>query len=92
MKQKFKLFILFLLCFQNSFSQENENAALLKVLLTKFYANEKPIVKNRLQLLSFYCNKAPNNEETIEVINKSEFLKKHSNVIKKQINNKLSNH
>ena len=85
MKLKFKLFILFLLCFQNSFSQENENAALLKVLLTKFYANEKPIVKNRLQLLSFYCNKAPNNEETIEVINKSEFLKKHSNVIKKQI-------
>lgn len=71
--------------FQLGFSQEIENAALLKIVLTKAYANEKVIVKNRLQLLSFYCNKAPNNEETLDVIKKSDFLKKHADVLTKQI-------
>jgi hypothetical protein len=59
------------------------------VLLTKYYQNEKVIVKNRLQFLSFYCAKAPNNEETLEVINKSALLKQNSNEIKKQIKNTL---
>jgi hypothetical protein len=71
------------------FSQENQDAAILKFLLSKYYKNEKVIVKNRLQLLSFYCSKAPNNEETFEVIAKSELLKENSIEIKKQINNKL---
>jgi hypothetical protein len=58
-------------------------------MLSKFYQNEKVIVKNRLQFLSLYCNKAPNNEETFEVINKSPLLKQNAIEIKKQINNRL---
>ncbi len=82
---KIALFITFFI-FKFSYSQENQDAAILKILLTKYYAEEKVIVKNRLQLLSFYCNKAPNNEETLEVINKSELLKKNAGAIKSQIN------
>jgi hypothetical protein len=62
-----------------------ENAAILKVIFTKYYKTEKVIVKGRLQLLSFYCNKAPNNEEVIEVISGNELLKKNAAEIKKQI-------
>ncbi|WP_395042961.1 hypothetical protein [Flavobacterium sp.] len=89
MKIGIKFLIVILFCFQNALAQENNNAAVLKVLLTKYYTNEKVIVKNRLQLLSLYCNKAPNNEETIEVINKNELLKRNAVEIKKQINNQL---
>ena len=67
------------------FSQETDNAAILKIIFTKYYKNEKVIAKGRLQLLSFYCKKAPNNEEVLEVISKSEFLKKNAPEIKKQI-------
>ncbi len=89
MKFNYTFLIAFLFCFQIGFSQENQDAAILKILLSKYYKNEKVIVKNRLQLLSFYCSKAPNNEETFEVITKSELLKQNSVEIKKQINNKL---
>ena len=89
MKFDYKLLVAFLFCFQMGFSQENQDAAILKILLSKYYQNEKVIVKNRLQLLSFYCSKAPNNEETIEAINKSPLLKQNAAEIKKQINNKL---
>ena len=67
------------------FSQEADNAALLKVIFTKYYKNEKVIAKGRLQLLSFYCKKAPNNQEILEVISKSDLLKKNADEIKKQI-------
>ena len=89
MKFDFKLIIAFIFCFQISFSQENQDAAILKILLSKYYQNEKVIVKNRLQFLSFYCTKAPNNEETLEVISKSPLLKQNVTEIKKQINNQL---
>lgn len=72
--------------FKFSYAQENPDAAILKILLTKYYAEEKVIVKNRLQLLSFYCNKAPNNEETLEVISKNDLLKKNEAALKSQIN------
>ncbi len=68
-----------------TFAQENKEASLLKVILSKYYKNEKVIVKNRLQFLSLYCNKAPNNEEVNEVIQNNPFLKKHAPTIKKQI-------
>lgn len=86
MNLRLKLLITFLFFCQINFAQQNNDASILKVLLAKFYANEKVIVKNRLQLLSLYCNKAPNNEETFEVINKSELLKKYAPVIKTQVN------
>ena len=59
-------------------AQENDNAVILKSIFTKYYANEKVIAKGRLQLLDFYCKKAPNNEEVLEVISKSELLKKNA--------------
>ena len=86
MKLTFKLFIAFVFCFQLGIAQENQDAAILKILLSKYYQNEKVIVKNRMQYLNFYCQKAPNNEETFEVIKKNDLLKKNSLEIKKQVN------
>lgn len=86
MKLNFVLVIALSLLTQLAFSQEESNTAILKILLTKYYANEKVIVKDRLQLLSFYCKKAPNNEETLEVISKSKLLKDNAKEIKSQIN------
>ena len=68
-----------------SFAQVNENASILKLILAKYYQNEKVIKPGRLQLLSFYCNQAPNNEEVIEVINGNAMLKQNAAEIRKQI-------
>jgi len=68
-----------------AFAQETDNAAILKIIFAKYYKNEKVIAKGRLQLLSFYCQKAPNNEEVLEVISKSDLLKKNADEVKKQI-------
>ena len=76
----------FLCCISLAHAQENQEAALLKVILTKYYKTEKVIVKNRLQFLSLYCNKAPNNEEVNEVIQGNNLLKKNAKAIKDQIN------
>lgn len=81
-----KLFFLFVLLHPTAiFSQESDNASILKTIFTKYYANEKVIVKGRLQLLSFYCKKAPNNEEVLEVISKHDILKENAAEIKNQI-------
>ena len=85
MKLCFKLLVFFLFSSQVVFSQEKNDAAILKVILAKYYSKEKVIVKDRLQLLSFYCEKAQNNEEFFEIITKNEILKKNSAEIKKQI-------
>jgi len=86
-KYIFKTFFLSVFFLFNSlaFAQENHEAALLKVILTKYYKNEKVIVKNRLQFLSLYCNKAPNNEEVNEVIQGNALLKKNAKAIRSQI-------
>ena len=85
MKTLYFLIIVFLINTATVFSQEADNAAILKIIFTNYYKNEKVIAKGRLQLLSFYCKKAPNNEEVLEVISKSDFLKKNAAEIKKQI-------
>lgn len=82
----FLLLLIALLSYTAGFSQENKEAALLKIILSKYYKNEKVIVKNRLQFLSLYCKKAPNNEEVNEVIQKNPILKKNAAAIQKQIN------
>ncbi|WP_395053147.1 hypothetical protein [Flavobacterium sp.] len=89
MKTKFIVSLVLFWIFNFGYSQANQDAAILKVLLTKYFKNEKVIVKNRLQYLSLYCNKAPNNEETFEVISKSELLKKNAAIIKQQVANKV---
>jgi hypothetical protein len=83
--QLLKILFVLLLISPVVFSQEAENSAILKIIFSKYYKDEKVIAKGRLQLLSFYCKKAPNNEEVLEVISKSEFLKKNAPEIKKQI-------
>ncbi len=86
MKQfRLQLLLVFFIISPAVFSQETDNAAVLKVIFNKYYKNEKVIAKGRLQLLNFYCKKAPNNEEVLEVISKSELLKTHADEIKKQI-------
>ena len=86
MKSKLlKILFILLLISPIAFSQEADNVPILKIIFTKYYKDEKVISKGRLQLLSFYCKKAPNNEEVLEVISKSDFLKKNADEIKKQI-------
>jgi hypothetical protein len=80
-----RLVFLMLLSFQYGFGQQSQDEAILKFILTKQFANEKVIVKDRLQLLTLYCNKAPNNEEVNDVITTNAFLKKYEVEIKKQI-------
>ena len=80
-----KFFFFILLLSTVAKAQENENAALLKIIFSKYYSNEKVIVKSRLQLLDFYCKKAPNIEEVLEVIANNELVKKNATEIKKQI-------
>ena len=87
MKTKIFLLLFFAVFTATAFGQVEDNAAILRVILKKYYQNEKVIAKGRLQLLSFYCKKAPNNDEVIEVISKNDLLKKNAVVIKKQINN-----
>ncbi len=82
-----KILLLFVFASPIALAQETDNAALLKIIFSKYYKNEKVIAKGRLQLLSFYCQKAPNNAEVLEVIAKNDLLKKNADEIKKQINN-----
>lgn len=85
MKTLHLILILFLTCSPAIFSQQEDNAAILKIIFAKYYKEEKVIAKNRLQLLRFYCQKAPNNEEVLAVIAGHDFLKKNAAEIKKQI-------
>ena len=85
MKTIYLIIIVFFINVTTVLSQEDDNATLLKIIFTKYYKNEKVIAKGRLQLLSFYCKKAPNNEEVLEVISKSDLLKKNAVEIKEQI-------
>ncbi len=80
-----KFFFFFLLLSTIATAQEIDSAALLKIIFSKYYSNEKVIVKGRLQLLDFYCKKAPNIEEVLEVITNNEVLKKNAAEIKQQI-------
>jgi hypothetical protein len=80
-----KILFALLLISPVAFSQEADNVPILKMIFTKYYKNEKVIAKARLQLLDFYCKKAPNNEEVLEVISKSELLQKNADEVKKQI-------
>ena len=85
MKTFYFIIALFFFNTTSIFAQENDNVKILKIIFSKYYKNEKVIAKGRLQILNFYCKKAPNNEEVLEVISKSDFLNKYGIEIKKQI-------
>ena len=90
MKTLYLITVSFIINTTIGFAQETENSAILKVIFSKYYKDEKVIAKNRLQLLSFYCKKAPNNEEVLAVISGNELLKKNVSEIKKQIDNSIN--
>jgi hypothetical protein len=86
MKTKLLQVLAIVLVLSNSvYAQQKENTDLLKIIFTTYYKNEKIIAKNRLQLLRFYCKKAPNNEEVLEVISKNELVKRNEVEVKSQI-------
>jgi hypothetical protein len=85
MKKVSFVLALFLMATAVAIAQDQEDAALLKVIFSKYYKEEKVIAKGRLQLLSFYCKKAPNNEEVLAVLAESDYLKKNAEAIKAQI-------
>ena len=69
MKQGFiKLLFVPLLFCQFSAAQNTDNAAVLQLILERYYKTEKPVYKGRSQLLYLYCNQANNNEEIFEAI------------------------
>jgi hypothetical protein len=90
MKKITMLCAFFLLTTGTVFAQDQEDATLLKILFNKYYKEEKVITKGRLQLLSFYCKKAPNNEEVLAVIAENDYLKKNAEAIKSQIDPKIN--
>lgn len=85
MKPVYFVFALFMMATGTIQGQVQEDAALLKVIFSKYYKEEKVIAKGRLQLLNFYCKKAPNNEEVLAVLAESEYLRKNADAIKAQI-------
>lgn len=89
MKIGYLILALFLMTTGVAFAQDQEDAALLKIIFSKYYKDEKVIAKGRLQLLNFYCKKAPNNEEVLAVLAESDYLKKNAVAIKAQIDNTI---
>ena len=83
MKPLLTFSICFLLCLAvNGQSSEPKEAGLLRYILKKNYQPEKIIVKNRMQLLFFYCQKAPNTPEILQVIKDNPELKSFEKELK----------
>lgn len=87
-----KLFLLLFLLgsFGPSQAQESDPTTLLRIILEKYYKNEKPVVKNRSQLLYLYCTQANNNEELIEATQKTNLPKDFIQEIRSKINTDIS--
>lgn len=68
-----------------NFSQSNPKAAIMNVILKKYYKNEKPVYKNRRQLLYLYCDKSNNNEELLEAVKKTSLPKDFIQEIKQKL-------
>ena len=75
----------------DNFGQISPKGSILNVILKKYYKNEKPVYKNRRQLLYFYCDKTNNNEEFLEATKKANLPKDFVNEIKANIKNDNSN-
>ncbi len=71
-------------------AQESDPTALLRIILEKYYKNEKPVVKNRSQLLYLYCTQANNTEELIEATQKTSLPKDFVQEIRSKINSDMA--
>jgi hypothetical protein len=89
MQLKKLFFIVFLLGFQISFGQLNNDQLILKTILTNYYKKEKIVVKDRSQLLYLFCNKANNTAEIFEAIKDKKlpqvFLNEIKTALKKDV-------
>ena len=63
-----RIFILSLLSIFSATAQDPDTA-ILEQVVKHYYKNEKPVYKNRSQLLYMYCEKPNNNEELFETVN-----------------------
>ena len=83
---KFIYFIILILFIPKAVGQQSTNALVLKEILKKYYKIEKPVYKNRSQLLYFYCDTPNNNEELVEAVKDkklpTEFFKEIKSKIK----------
>lgn len=61
-----KNFLLLLLLTAATLHAQDNNTLLLKTILNQYYKKEKPVYKDRSQLLYLYCDQANNNEEIVE--------------------------
>ncbi len=52
-----------------SLTAQDTDTAILEPIVKHYYKNEKPVYKNRSQLLYIYCDKPNNNEELFETVN-----------------------
>lgn len=84
------LFIIFLLSFQISFGQLNNDQLILKTILTNYYKKEKIVVKDRAQLLYMFCNKANNTAEIFEAIKDKKLPQVFLNEIKSALQKDVS--
>ncbi len=62
-----------------------QDPAILKTILSHYYQNEKVIVKNRNQLLFFFCDKPNNSEELFETVNALKLKPETVAAIRRQI-------
>lgn len=64
---------------------QDSNTAILQTILSQYYKKEKPVYKDRSQLLYLYCNQANNNEEMVEAAKNAnlpeDFLKEIRTII-----------
>ncbi|MBS7786332.1 hypothetical protein KIH23_03405 [Flavobacterium sp. CYK-55] len=67
-------------------AQESDVTSLLRIILEQSYKNEKPVFKNRSQLLYFYCTQANNTGELIEATQKTDLPQEFIQEIKIKIN------
>jgi len=68
MKTLFYFLLFGIGCTFASTAQNNDDTAILKTILQRYYKTEKPVYKGRSQLLYLYCQRANNNEELVEAI------------------------
>jgi hypothetical protein len=88
--KKLGLLLFFFLSFVQARAQESDNTALLRIILEKYYKLEKPVVKNRSQLLYFYCTQANNTAELIEATQKTDLPKDFIQEIRAKINTDMT--
>ena len=83
--------LLFLLNAAICSAQLSPQATIINIILKKYYKNEKVIIKDRRQLLHFYCDKTNNNEELLEAIKNQNIPKDFIAEIKFSLKTQIEN-